>query len=195
MPRNTAFLALHYQNEVIQPQGAIRVGMAEDAPGRAALIANARRLLVGMRAASVPVVSVRIAFRPDHADVIANCRIFRDVVRLGAMVEGSWGADFVEGLGPLPGEHVVKHTRTNAFFGSPLEDVLRCLDVRRLVVAGVSTHSVVEATVRHASDAGYAVTVAGDACSSGDAAMHAASLRAMDLVAEVSTTGAILAAL
>lgn len=192
---STAFLALHYQNEVIHPRGAIRVGMAEHAPERAALIANAGRLLAGMRAAGVPVVSVRIAFRPDHADVIQNCRIFRDVVRLGAMVEGSWGAEFVDGLGPLPGEHVVKHTRTNAFIGAPLEEVLRCLDARHLIVAGVSTHSVVEATVRHASDMGYAVTVVGDACSSGDPAMHAASLRSMELVAEVRTTDAVLAAL
>ena len=191
----TALLALHFQNEVIHPNGAIRVGMAEDSPDRGRLIANAARLLGGMRAAGVPVVSVRIAFRPDHADVIQNCRIFRDVVRLGAMVEGSWGADFVTGLGPLPGEHVVKHSRTNAFIGAPLEEVLRCLDVRHLIVAGVSTNSVVEATVRHASDVGYHVTVAADACSAGDPALHAASLRNMELVADISTTDDILSRL
>ena len=130
-------------------------------------------------------VSVRIAFRPDHADVIQNCRIFRDVVALKAMVDGSWGADFVEDLGPLPGEFVVKHTRTNAFIGSPLEEILRCLGARRLLVAGVSTHSVVEATVRHASDVGYAVTVVPEACSSGDPALHDASLRNLAYVAEI----------
>lgn len=193
MTSRTAFLALHFQNEVIHPDGAIRVGVAQDAPGREGLTANMARLLAGMRAAGTPVVSVRIAFRPDHADVVRNCRIFRDVVRLGAMVDGSWGADFVEGLGPLPGEHVVKHTRTNAFFGSQLEEVLRCLDARRLVVAGVSTNSVVEATVRHASDAGYEVVVVSDACSAGDPELHRASLRNMELVAEVTTTERVLA--
>ncbi len=195
MTDRAAFLALHFQNEVIHPAGAIRVGVAEHSPGRARLIATAGRLLAGMRAAAVPVVSVRIAFRPDHADVVANCRIFRDVIRLGAMAEGSWGAEFFEALGPLPGEHVVKHTRTNAFFGSPLEEVLRCLDARRLIVAGVSTNSVVEATVRHASDAGYEVTVAADACSAGDPELHAASLRNMELIAEVMTVEDVLAGL
>lgn len=190
----TALLALHFQNEVLHPDGLIRVGLARDASGRTALVANMARLLAGARHAAIPAVSVRIAFRSDHADVIQNCRLFRDVVTLGAMVEGSWGADFVEGLGPLPGEHVVKHTRTNAFHGSPLEEVLRCLDARRLIVAGVSTNSVVEATVRHASDAGYEVMVIGDACSAGDDSLHQASLRNMALVAEVLSTDAIIAA-
>lgn len=193
MASTPACLALHFQNEVIHPDGAIRVGLACEAPGRAQLMGNMARLLAGMRANGTPVVAVRIAFRPDHADVIQNCRIFRDVVRLGAMVDGSWGAAFVDGLGPLPGEHVVTHTRTNAFFGSRLEEVLRCLNTRRLIVAGVSTNSVVEATVRHASDAGYEVTVVADACSAGDPELHRASLRNMELIAEVTTLERLLA--
>ena len=187
MLTETALLAIHYQNEVLHPDGQIKVGVAADNPDRAALIHAAGALLATARAAAIPVISVRIAFRSDHADVIQNCRIFRNVVQLGAMVDGSWGAAFAEGLGPLPGEHVVKHTRTNAFIGSPLEEVLRCLGARRLVVAGVSTNSAVEATVRHASDVGYEVTVIRDACSAGVPDLHEASLRNMEYVAEIAT--------
>ena len=63
----------------------------------------------------------------------------------------------------------------------------------RLVVAGISTTYVVESTVRHASDLGYRVTVAADACSSASPAMHRASLEAMALIAEISTVDAVLA--
>ena len=185
--QDTALLALHYQNEVLHPGGRIRVGVAEDDPRRAGVISSARTLLATARAAAVPVISVRIAFRADHADVIQNCRIFRNVVALRAMVDGSWGADFADGLGPLPGEFVVKHTRTNAFLGSPLEEVLRCLGARKLVAAGISTNSVVEATVRHASDCGYEVTVIRDACSAGECDLHEASLRNMAYVADIAT--------
>ncbi len=183
----TALLALHYQNEVLHPEGQIKVGVSANSPERPALIRTASELLATARAASIPVISVRIAFRPDHADVIQNCRIFRNVVKLGAMVDGSWGAAFADGLGPAPGEFVVKHTRTNAFIGAPLEEILRCLGTRQLVVAGVSTNSVVEATVRHASDVGYEVTVIRDACSAGVSELHEASLRNMDYVAEIAT--------
>lgn len=188
----TALIAMHYQNEVLHPEGRIRVGMAEKSDGRDRLKERAAALLAAARAASIPVISVRIAFRPDHADVIQNCRIFRDVVRNGAMVDGSWGAEFHEGLGPLPGEHVVRHTRTNAFYGSQLEEILRVLDVRRLIMAGIATNSVVSSSVAHAADVGYEVVVAEDACSSGNPALHAACMENMKLIAEVMTVAEIV---
>jgi nicotinamidase-related amidase len=189
-----ALLALHYQNEVLHPDGKIRVGMAKDDPARVAVITAAKRLIGGARRAKVPVVSVRIAFRPDYKDVIRNCPIFRNVVKLGAMAEGSWGAEFHDGLGPEAGELVVKHGRVNAFYGSPLEEVLRVLGATRLAIAGVATNSVVEHTARHAADMGFEVTVASDACSSGDRGLHEASLRNLALVADIRTTAQIVAA-
>jgi biuret amidohydrolase len=109
------------------------------------------------------------------------------------MVEGSWGAEFFEGLGPLPGESVVTHHRNNAFHASPLGDVVAGFAPERLVIAGISTTFVVESTVRHASDLGYAVTVAADACAAVSPAMHEASLRALALLAEIKNVDAVLA--
>ncbi len=177
----------------MHPEGKIRVGIAEASLDRAAVIAAARRLLEGARAHQVPVISVRIAFRPDHADVAENAEIWRRVKASGAMAEGSWGAEFYEGLGPLPGELVVTHQRNDAFYGSPLADIVHGFRPERLVVAGISTTYVVESTVRHASDMGYRVTIAADACSSGSTEMHEASLKAMALLAEISTVDAIVA--
>jgi len=177
---------------VVHPQGKVRVGIAEASPERAAIVAAARRLLAGARAHGIPVISVRIAFREDHAEVAGNAEIWRRVIASGAMTEGSWGAEFYDGLGPLPGEFVVTHQRNNAFYGSPLADVVHLFRPERLIVAGISTTYVVESTVRHASDMGYAVAVAADACSSGTREMHEASLRAMALLATVTTVDALL---
>jgi nicotinamidase-related amidase len=187
-------LALHYQNDVIHADGKIGVGLAKDVSGqREALIGAAGRLLSGARANGVPVISVRIAFRPDHADVVQNCRIFRDVARLGAVAEGSWGAEFHEGLGPLPGEFVVDHKRVNAFFGSALEPILYRYGASKLVIAGVATHSTVEHTARHASDIGFAVTVAEDACSAAAPENHAAALASIGLIGEIATVDSVIA--
>lgn len=181
----TAILALHYQNEVLHPDGKIRLGVAEGATGRDQVIGQAAQLLSGARAVGAPVVSVRVAFRPDHADVLKNARIFRDVVRLGAMTEGSWGAEFLDGLGPAPGEFVVSHNRIGAFHGSNLGDVLKVLGITRLIVAGVATSSVVVTTVGQAVDLGYEVIVAHDACSAARAEMHSAALDIMSIVADI----------
>jgi biuret amidohydrolase len=195
MPARTVVLALHYQNETVHPDGRIRVGIAEAAPERAAIIAAARRLLDGARAHGVPVISVRIAFRPDYAEIVPNAALWRRVIADQAMAEGSWGAEFYPGLGPLPGELVVTHHRNNPFHGSPLDDTVRHLGARRLIVAGISTTYVVESAVRHASDAGYEVVVAADACSSATPAMHAASLQAMTQLATIATVDDIVAEL
>jgi nicotinamidase-related amidase len=195
MRPRTVVLALHYQNEIVHPEGRIRLGIAAAAPERDAIIAAARRLLDGARAQGVPVISVRIAFRPDYADIVANARIWRRVIADQALAEGSWGAEFYRGLGPAPGELVVTHQRNNPFHRSALAEALTRHGAERLVIAGISTTYVVESAVRHASDEGYDVVVAADACSSATPAMHAASLEAMAQLATVATVDAILAAL
>lgn len=191
-----AVLALHYQNDVLHPDGRIRLGLEAGSPRRAGVVAAAQALLHGARASRLPIVHVRAAYSADGSDLLLNAPIFRSVAASQAMREGSWGADFFEGLGPEAGsarEFIVRHQRVNAFHGSLLDAVLHSAGTRRLIVAGVATHSVVESTVRHAVDAGYEVTVAADACSSADPAAHGASLRSMGLIAHIRQTGQVFA--
>jgi nicotinamidase-related amidase len=186
-PRRSAVLALHYQNEVLHPDGKIRFGFAEGAGGRDAVIDAASRLLSGARRCGVPVISVHIDFRPDYAEVLTNNEIFRRVVASGAMQTGSWGADFYEGLGPEPGEFTVHHTRINAFYSSRLEEIVNKLGVDTLYIAGIATNYVVEGTARHAADVGYRVVVVRDACSAATAQAHDACLDAMSVLADIRT--------
>lgn len=181
-------LALHYQNEVLHPEGRIRVGLDGASPARAAVIGAAEQLLAVARARAIPVVHVRVAFRPDYADLRTNAPIFRNVAALGAVREGSWGAAFYDTLAPReddPAEFVVTHKRINGFYESSLETVLRALAATRLLVAGVATHSVVESTVRHAADMGYEVAVVAPACAAANPGAHAAALASMALVATI----------
>lgn len=192
MTRTTVVLALHYQNEVLHPDGQIRLGVADD-DRRGSVVAAATRFLAGARGAGLPIVHVRIAFPAGHQGVLTNAPIFRNVVRSGAMVEGSWGSEFHEGLEPLQGEAVVTHNRVNAFYDSPLEMVLRGLSATRLILAGVATNSVVEHSARHAADMGYEVVVVADACSAARADVHEAALFNLSLVGEVATVDALFA--
>lgn len=187
-------LALHYQNDVLHPLGRIRVGLAEDAPGREALVQAATRLLAGARERHWPIVHVRIAFRADGADIALNTPIFQRAAELGAVREGEWGAEFFAPLAPHtdPREFVVTHNRISAFYGTPLEATLHLLKAQRVVVAGVATHSVVESTVRDAADRGFGVQVASDACAAADPAIHQASLASMALVSHITTVDGLL---
>lgn len=188
-------LALHWQNDVLHPDGRIRVGINDDTV-RQPLLTASQRLLAGARQKDWPIIQVRIAFRPDYADLARHMPIFRRTAELGAMRDGDWGAEFYEPLAPRHSarEFVLSHQRISAFAGTSLETLLRHLDARTLVVAGVATHSVVEGTVRDAADRGFPVRVAADACACADPAAHAAALASMALIAEVSTVDACLGA-
>lgn len=181
-------IALHFQNDVLHPEGKIRVGLGDNEHARSALLEAAGRLLAGARKHDWPIIHVRVAFRPDYADLVQNAPILRQVAAIGAVQEGSWGAEFFPGLSPLNNrrEFVVTHTRINGFYGTQLEALVRQFNASRLLIAGIATHSVVESTVRHAVDCGFEVTLAADACASADIKMHTAALASMSLIAEIS---------
>jgi biuret amidohydrolase len=196
MVSRTAVLALHYQNDVLHADGRIRVGVAAGDPRRERVVGAAARLLQEARARNLPIIHVRIAFRPDYADCPRNMPIFRQTMALGAVREGDWGSEFLAPLAPLPGgrEFIMTHTRISAFVGTTVEQTLRTLGATRLVLAGVATHSVVESTVRDAGDRGFDLVVAADACASASPAVHDAALASMALMATIADVAGAFAA-
>lgn len=186
-------VANHYQNENCHPDGKIKVGIGQDSAWRWERLENAKRLFAGARDHGVPIVHVRLAVDPDFTGVVANTDLIREWIALGAWREGTWGVEFIDGLGPEPSEHVVTHTRNSAFHNSTLEEVLFSLNARRLICCGVSTAYTVEGTVRHATDYGYEVTVAADACSTATQAQHDNALSAMRPIAAIHTVEDLVA--
>ncbi|ELP96394.1 isochorismatase family cysteine hydrolase [Pseudomonas syringae] len=182
-------IALHYQNDVLHPEGRIKVGLNEDGEVRNSLISSATVLLRGARKNGWPIIHVRVAYRGDYSDLIVNAPILQSVKDIGAVIDGTWGAEFLDALSPHENgkEFIVTHKRINAFYGTHAEALLNMLNARTLIIAGVATHSVVESTVRHAVDCGYHVIVPADACSSADPEVHQASLKSMSLIAEISS--------
>ena len=67
---------------------------------------------------------------------------------------------------------VVTKLRVSAFAGSDLEVLLRGLEVRDLVLAGIATSGVVLSTLRQAADLDFGLTVLSDACADGDPEVH-----------------------
>ena len=63
---------------------------------------------------------------------------------------------------PLPGEVVIKAYGLDKFYGTPLDLVLRSLDIRYLMVTGMLADLCVAATVYAASTREYRVTAITD---------------------------------
>jgi nicotinamidase-related amidase len=70
-------------------------------------------------------------------------------------------------VAPLEGEPIVEKRYRDAFRETNLDDVLRGLDVNRVIVCGMQTEFCIDATIREAERRGYRVDLVGDAHATG----------------------------
>jgi 2-hydroxy-6-oxonona-2,4-dienedioate hydrolase len=193
-PRRTAVIAVHYQNDIVGPDGAFAPFFHAEVE-RVGVIPTTARLLDAARAAGTKVAYTRVAFQPGYPDLVANSPLLGIVVQQKCLVDGTPGAAIVDELAPRDGDIVVTHQRVTGFQASELDVLLRGSGVDTVVVIGVATNASVEGTARAASDLGYRTIVVSDACSAGSDAAHQASLESLGLLAEITTTDELLTAL
>jgi ureidoacrylate peracid hydrolase len=181
----TAVLLIDVQNEWFHPEG----GMLDYAPTNGPeLLASIRALVAWAHENDVPVIWVRLAFRPGHFDAV------RDSIsrRRNLLVEGTLGANLVDGLGRRDDDIVITKRRPSAFYATDLDIVLRGLSIDRLIVRGMATNWAVESTVREGHTRDYEMVVVREATGSSDAALHEAALTSMAAVyAEVISVEAV----
>jgi len=126
----------------------------------------------GARSHGIPVVYVRVAFRPGGADVSAANKSFSALAGRTDMGVHDPGTQVHPAVAPGPDDVVVVKKRVSAFTGSDLEVVLRSLDVSHVVLCGISTSGVVLSTIRQAADLDYGITVLRDGCADTDPEVH-----------------------
>ncbi len=188
-----ALLLLDLQNEMVDPKGKLGGALAGPAAERNVL-ANAATALQAARAKGMVVAFVRLAFRPDYKDSLSVAPRVGKLKAAGAAVLGTWGCEFPEAIAPRPDEPVFNKQCVNPFFNTGLMTWLLRGGVERLVIGGVATNLVVEATARAADDAGFAVTVLEDCCAAPNPAWHEFSVQNMLPLFGTVTTAAEFAA-
>jgi ureidoacrylate peracid hydrolase len=89
---------------------------------------------------------------------------------------GSWAAQALDEITPAEDEMIFRKTSSSVFISTNIDYVLRNLEVRSLIVAGMMTDQCVESAVRDACDLGYLVSLVTDACTTISAERHEQSL-------------------
>jgi nicotinamidase-related amidase len=142
--------------------------------GQSGVVDRVAEALAAARNAGVPVIFVRVAFRPGFPEVSpANLRFSALTGTAGdSFGENSPATQIHSAVAPRPAEPVVVKKRVSAFAGSDLEVLLRSLQVGHLVLTGIATSGVVLSTLREAADRDYKLTVLSDACADTDAEVH-----------------------
>jgi nicotinamidase-related amidase len=153
---------MDFQHGIVERLGDSRVTVAAD------------RAIKAARASEIPVMFVRVAFRPGYPEVSERNASFSGLSQGAgdAYTTDHPATQIHAALEPLPGEPVVVKRRVSAFSGSDLDVLLRAAGADTLVLAGIATSGVVLSTLRQAADLDYRLVVLADACADADPEVH-----------------------
>jgi ureidoacrylate peracid hydrolase len=192
---STALLLLDFQRDFLDPDGVYaRHGLpVERLRG---ILPAVERVARASRRAHVPIFASKFTIftspggAPLGLDHIVKARPFllQEGFRLGDP-----GRELIAEL-PKP-DYELDKPRFSAFHGTPLEVLLRSLDVDTLVLTGIVTHGGVEATARDALIRDFSVVILEDGVAAFDEELHLASLRGMGLYLTVMDSADYLRAL
>jgi nicotinamidase-related amidase len=138
------------------------------------VVEAADRAVKAARAAQIPVIFVRVAFRPGYPEVAESNASFSRITASGgdSYTEDHPATQVHAALSPLETDPIVVKRRVSAFTGSDLDVLLRGLGSDTLVLSGIATSGVVLSTLRQAADLDYGLTVLSDACADADPEVH-----------------------
>lgn len=142
--------------------------------GDPSVVEAASRAITAARASGIPVMFVRVAFRPGYPEAAASNAAFAAAAATAGdtMHEDHPATQVHAAIEPADGEPVITKRRVSAFSGSDLDVLLRAAGAGTLVLAGISTSGVVLSTLRQAADLDYRLVVLSDACADPDPEVH-----------------------
>ena len=177
-PTQTALVVVDMQNDFVREGGSLQVPDAE------ATIPAISGLLDLARAHGM-----RVVYSQDtHRDGDPEWQIWPEHAR-----EGGWGWQLVAELTPAEDETVLRKVRYDAFYGTPLDHLLRLWGINTLVICGTVANICVHYTAASAALRWYNVVIPRDAISALDPFDLEASLRQTDFLfaGRVTTAAAV----
>ena len=164
---DVAVLTMELQQGVVG-EGALMKALVDEVE-RVGVRDTAGRLCAAARAARIPVVHCTAENRPDGIGATDNCKVFAMNARLRRETgstpidQGTDGARLVPELGPETSDVVVSRIHgMTPFTSTSLDQILRNMGIRTLVVTGVSVNLGILGTVISAIDLGYNVVLVRD---------------------------------
>lgn len=161
---NTCLAILDLQNDMVDPKGFFgALGSAKMVEERN-ILKKTRALADATRAIGIPILYVRLGFRPDYKDALSRHPRVARFKAAKSCILGTWGCEWPEVIAPKPDDMIITKYSTNPFFNTPLLPWLYSKRIDNLVLLGISTNNVVEITARCADDAGFVVSIVEDCC-------------------------------
>jgi len=152
-PTRTALIVVDMQNDFVSEGGSLLVPDAEATiPAISALLQLAREH------------GMHVVYTQDtHREGDSEWQIWPEHA-----CEGTWGCEIVAPLAPRADETVLRKVRYDAFYGTPLDHLLRLWGVDTLIICGTVANICVHYTAASAALRWYHVVIPRDAVSALD---------------------------
>lgn len=158
----SALLVLDMQEYFLRPDSHAFI------PSAPAIVPNLQALIANYRAAGRPILFTRHV--NTDADAGMMSRWWRDMIRQTSADRAIVGA--LDASGAV----IIHKSQYDAFYNTPLEEILRGGGVEQVVITGVHTHLCCETTARSAFVRGFAVFFCVDGTATYREELHRASL-------------------
>ena len=164
-----ALVIVDMQNDFCSPEGWVGSSGA-DMSASQAILQPINKVAAAFRAQEVPVIWLSWGVRPDRLNLSPGTQLPFNTDGKGpglagamngkrgihkVLAEGSWGAEIVDGLIVEDGDIRVSKHRISGFWDTPLDSILRNLDVTTVFFVGVNTDHCVLGTQMDANFLGY----------------------------------------
>jgi biuret amidohydrolase len=177
-----AVLALHWQVNVIRPEGFFGAMLSEPV-ARSGVVGRAVRFHSAAQEAGAELIFTRFTVPEKEGGLVRNTEFMRavgdaqDVFRPDAP-----GAQLIPEMSELARDaYIADNQKLSGLAGN---DVVRWLldrSISTVFVTGVATNLTVEQTARHGTDLGFTVYVVSDCVAAAHEETHAASLANLEL--------------
>ncbi len=171
-----ALIIVDVQNDYCHEKGYFGL-KGKDLSREHAIVPVIERLIEQARKSGVPIVFVKKTVS-DSDFLSEEWKNRPNAIRKDATIvkRGTWGAEFYK-LVPETEDIIIEKHRYSAFDKTNLDEILRKLQRKSLVIVGLATNICVESTARHGFALDYNVTLVRDGCASYDSELELATFR------------------
>jgi nicotinamidase-related amidase len=187
-----ALILLHMQHAICHPNGKVaHLGHAK-ATHESGILPKQQALLRAFRQKKLPVLFVNAIIDPKKLDNTPAIGRFWSTVTSGINMPGSKDVEVIAEVAPIASEPVIGNFAFGMFANNQLDEMLKAMEVRTLVLAGVSTDMVVLASCWQAADLFYNLVVPSDASTGANYSGHEAALKMISPIAMVAPTEEVI---
>ena len=166
---HAALIMVDMQNDFVHDDGIFVREWGKTNRWIKPIIPQCLRLLTAARDADVPRIHLRVI-----NDLARNPPSWHNFWGPpSCVIEGTWGAEFIDELKPADDEIVITKYGYDGFVGTELDSILKKLSVRTLVFAGIDSDVCVRDTAAHGVALGYTPVFARDCLAADNELAHA----------------------